>query len=648
MSQKSLLKRCSLGVIALFAAFLLHAGAQPKFTLIPTTPTTVQLTTNETRTVRYQVTNQTNVTRTLTMVPIVGISQTTRGKGVCANPFTLAGRQSCLLILQLNGSQLPARVIKGPEVCKTHGPGDTTPDLFLCSQPSVINSLNITVTGSISSLTITVTPANSSIPAGSTQQFTAKGTYANGTSKNLTASVTWSSSKTAVATISNAAGSKGLARGLSLGTTTIKATLGSVSATAGLTVTPSSAMISVSGSPLILFPFPSSVTPATSRFLIVKNNSSTVTATGISATLPPDWTDVTQDSTACQTLAPGASCQLQFTAGTNARSSRVVLVAGSNTNTVASNIAITWPWVTDSVVSALVHDPVKNLIYLGGSFTYVGPNNGHGVPLDEASGAPLPVFPRVNGPVFASISDGANGWYIGGGFTQVGGVARTNLAHINADGTVDPDFAPNPNNRVNALALSGNRLYAGGLFNSIGGENRSFIAKLNATTGMVTGWNANADNFVNTLAVSGNVVYVGGEFTTIGGIPRTYIAAVNATTGLALPWISNDADNFVNAMVVSGSTVYIGGNFQQIGGQPRNHLAALDTSTGAAINSWIPNADNSVYALAISGSTIYAGGFFTIIDGQTRRRMAAVGTNGVVTGWNPDSNGLVYTPMAFG
>ncbi len=82
--------------------------------------------------------------------------------------------------------------------------------------------------------TITVTPANPQIAAKGTQPFAATGTYSDGSSKDLTGSVNWTSLNLATATISPA----GLATGVAAGSTTIKATQGSASGTATLTVTP--------------------------------------------------------------------------------------------------------------------------------------------------------------------------------------------------------------------------------------------------------------------------------------------------------------------------------------------------------------------------------------------------------------------------
>ena len=88
-------------------------------------------------------------------------------------------------------------------------------------------------------LSITVTPAVASIAQGNTQQFTATGAYSDLSTKNLTDTVTWSSSAAGTATVSNAHGSQGLATGISTGVATITATDPSATlpGTAALTVT---------------------------------------------------------------------------------------------------------------------------------------------------------------------------------------------------------------------------------------------------------------------------------------------------------------------------------------------------------------------------------------------------------------------------
>lgn len=86
---------------------------------------------------------------------------------------------------------------------------------------------------------IAITPTNPSVPAGLTRQLTATGTYSDGTTSSLTADVTWSSSNTGVAEISNGANSKGLALGKTQGSVTVTATdpTTAISGTTTLTVT---------------------------------------------------------------------------------------------------------------------------------------------------------------------------------------------------------------------------------------------------------------------------------------------------------------------------------------------------------------------------------------------------------------------------
>ena len=79
---------------------------------------------------------------------------------------------------------------------------------------------------------IAVTPANFNIMIGATQQFTATGTYSDGSTQNLTSQATWASSSPGVATINTS----GLATGVSTGTTTISATLLGVVGSTTLTV----------------------------------------------------------------------------------------------------------------------------------------------------------------------------------------------------------------------------------------------------------------------------------------------------------------------------------------------------------------------------------------------------------------------------
>ncbi|MDO9452743.1 MAG: Ig-like domain-containing protein [Stagnimonas sp.] len=101
---------------------------------------------------------------------------------------------------------------------------------------SVTGSTALTVTAA-ALVSIEVSPANPTVPKGRSGQFTATGTYTDNSTQNLTTSVTWSSSNTAVASISNEAGKQGFATAVGTGTSTIKAVSGNIEGSTGLTVT---------------------------------------------------------------------------------------------------------------------------------------------------------------------------------------------------------------------------------------------------------------------------------------------------------------------------------------------------------------------------------------------------------------------------
>jgi Tol biopolymer transport system component len=352
-------------------------------------------------------------------------------------------------------------------------------------------------------------------------------------------------------------------------------------------------------------------------------------ATGTGAGSPITVTGLTNGTsyTFTVTATNGAG-----TGPASASSNAVVPIAGPTSSPTASF------WVTNGTVDAETIS--GSTLYLGGSFSYVGPQTGGFVDLDP-TGAVNPDWPEVNGQVYSTAPDGSGGWYIGGAFTSVGGVTRHDIAHITSDGSLDTTWDPDANGSVYALAASESTVYAGGQFTTIGGQNRNEIAALDAVTGAATVWDPNADSTVLTLAVGDSAVYAGGAFTTIGGQSRDYVAALDPVTGNATSW-NPDADGSVGTLTLSGSVLYAGGSFATIGGQSRSHIAALDLTTGLA-TSWNPDAGGLVSALAVSGTTVYAGGSFTTIGGQARNRIAALDAQtGAATSWNPGSNGPVY------
>ena len=151
---------------------------------------------------------------------------------------------------------------------------------------------NLTVTGATLS-TITVAPLTSTIAIGGTQTFVATGNYSDGTSANISSTVTWTSGNLAVATIV----STGVATGVSAGPAAITATLGGQSGLANLTVT-TATLSSISVAPLA-----ATVVIGGTQTFVATGNYSDGTSANISSTVL--W--ASSDITLATVVSPGVA-----------------------------------------------------------------------------------------------------------------------------------------------------------------------------------------------------------------------------------------------------------------------------------------------------------------------------------------------------
>jgi hypothetical protein len=189
-------------------------------------------------------------------------------------------------------------------------------------------------------VSIQVTPQNLSIPIGAVQSFAATGTFSDGSTQNLTASVSWATSLSAVAAI----GSNGTASSVASGQTMIAATAGSVTGTAPLTVT-SATLSSIA------------VSPSTST--IALGITQQLTATGIfsdgsrqNLTTSVSWSS---SSSTVATVASGGAVS-----GVGAGAATITASSGTVTGTASLT-------VTTAVLTAIQIGPQSSSVIIGGS-----------------------------------------------------------------------------------------------------------------------------------------------------------------------------------------------------------------------------------------------------------------------------------------
>ncbi len=102
-------------------------------------------------------------------------------------------------------------------------------------------SASTTVTVSPAALRqLSVTPATASLARGTQRQLSVTGTFSDGSTRDLTAQATWSSSAESVATVSNASGTEGTVTAVQEGVASLTASFGGQQSTASVTVTAAS------------------------------------------------------------------------------------------------------------------------------------------------------------------------------------------------------------------------------------------------------------------------------------------------------------------------------------------------------------------------------------------------------------------------
>ena len=323
---------------------------------------------------------------------------------------------------------------------------------------------------------------------------------------------------------------------------------------------------------------------------------------------------------------------------------------------VATGNSANWNTGTDGPVRTLTMS--SHGLLVGGDFTRLGviPRQSLGL-VNPVSSTVLPWDPATGGLISAIEVDGER-VYVGGDFSIVNSVPRSNLAAMDeASGALLP-WSPTTDDMVEALLVSGSTVYVGGKFLAVNGETRRGAAAVDAVTGALTAFNPNVGVFpsrtVGTLAISGSTLYMGGTFPSINGVGRVGIAAVDAVTGDLMTWdaLSNGAVRsitYVDGGIFGGPLLVVGGDFTSIGGQPRNYLATLDpvAATSGPLDS--PNAP--VHSVLVEPlppgyggyNQIYIGGDFTSVAGQPRNHLASLAGFGLVTSWNPDAYGIVYS-----
>jgi tetratricopeptide (TPR) repeat protein len=490
------------------------------------------------------------------------------------------------------------------------GPGTT---LITATLGSIV-SPSATLTGTSASLkSIAITPATASIAKSGTQQFTATGTFSDGSKQNVTTSATWSTSNFNVATIGTASG---LARGIAAGSAQIQATLdGIASPTAALTVT------SATLQSIAVTPASATIAVGTSQHFVATGTYSDGTTEDITSTSA--WAS---SSSATATIAGASGVATGIAAGTTSITATQggtgtpVSIAAGNLNSINSAYA-------DLAVASQTTNTVSILLGNGdGTFSNFQSYQTGNRPSAIALGAFNANTNTYPGFVVTNFVDNSFSVFTGNGngtFTEVrgspfplpsgqSGPIGVAVGDFNQDGLPDLAILNQTTNNVTILEGKGDGTFQ--LVSNTPLSTGSFpvaIASgaLGGSTGPALAIANQNDNTVTVYLGNGNGTFTAAAQSPLaaGSSPAGVAIGDFANTGYGGIAVTNQASGSVTGYLDEGTGSFSSALATSVGTNPGAILVGDFTSStypDIAIADNIPSADGLVVLLVSPASFV--------------------------------------------
>lgn len=485
-------------------------------------------------------------------------------------------------------------------------------------------SANLTV-GTAPLVSITVRPTNVSLAAGTTQQYTAVGQWADGSTQDITNNVTWTSTSTAVATVNGS----GLLTAQGQGSSTIAAQSGSVLGSATVTVTSATAVA------IVVSPSPVSVAAGGVEPLLVVANFSdgssqnvsgsamytssnpgvvTVSAGGVlqavgtgTATVQISLNGVV--TTLNVTVTPATLTSITLTpASVNlaAGMSQQFTATGTFSNGSTQDLTNSLTWATSAASVATVNSTGNVTVLQGGQVTLTATSN---------SGVTGSIALTTTNAVVTSIAvtPGAVSLVAG----QLQQFAATATLSDGSQQTVTSSVHWSVPNSTNATVS--NSIVSNGLLSTTAAGNVTVVATMNGVSGQATASVSNAQ--LVSLVVTPNPLSLPAGITASLAVTGTYTDGTTATlTGAATYKVDNvwfatvDADGTVHAMG-TGSTV-IHATVQGVSGSVAETTTAA-TLTGLTLTPASPSLAAGL-SLQLHAQGRYSDGSTADLTGQVQ------------------------------
>src|SRR5471030_5593 len=421
-------------------------------------------------------------------------------------------------------------------------------------------------------LSIALTPVAPSIAIGATQQFIVNGSYSDGSSRNVGALASYVSATPAVATIGAATG---LASGVSAGSTLVTASIGTLSASATLTVTPAT-LISLA------------ITPAHPALLVGGTQQLTVVATYSDGST----VDVTRSSsyTSASSSMVGVGASTGLSTGVAAGSSVVsASFGGQSVSTTVTVSAVTLVSLAVTPANASVAVGATQQFIATGTYSDGSSTNLSGS-VAWTSGtvgvASAQAVLTVTPVVVVGPGSGGSGTINLGTAANFGVLAGTSITNNSGGATLVTGNVGSPSQTVDPVVAAGFTDYKSGaiLTNALGDlqvavtQANQLTCTVNSAAGIDLGGRtftpgvycyAGAISITGTFTMNGPGQYVFRTASTMNTVANSIVAFTGGATAGSVYWVP------VAATTLGANSVFQGSVLAQSGAITMGDTATL-------------------------------------------------------------------------
>ena len=446
---------------------------------------------------------------------------------------------------------------------------------------TIIASTTITVTATL--VSIAITPPNPSVAVSTTQfpRLTATGTYADGSTLDLTADASWTSANTAIATVYETVGNPALLLPESVGSTTITASYGGI--TGSTTVTVNSPL--PPASPMVTGVSPNSGEPGTAV---------TITGTGFGVT---QGSGLVWLGTNLGSVVSWSDTQVIATVTTGSSSGVAEIQQGSMSNSL--------PFTIDTATIASIY-PTSGLTGTQVTISGSGFGSAQGSGSVWLGTVPAIVNSWSDGQVVATVASGA----ASGNVLILQNGVMSNAVPFTINVTQITSINPNSGPDGTSVTINGNNFGGGTCSGGGGGGGGSSVR--------------GGSQFQSDYVPSGGYVWIGSNYASVTSWCNTKIVATVASgsvTGVAKVQLNGTWSNGLTFIVppVSGTSVNLVPNIISMATGNAQTIEAINssgqsvtgltwTSSNTAVVTLSTDDPPILTAVAPGNATILAGG----------------------------------------